>query len=812
MTECLARRVTRETAARRALAAAVALCLLNVTGGSAAVEAPTEDAGGVELSERLIDRKPFDRIMLNSANDDAVIETDLLELPERKPGFAKPEEGTLTLRRLTDPSFLYEVDWKAIAKIELYEEMIFAEAEKLTDAGDFSRAFDDLAFLKKNYPDLQGLEEAIERHLWREASALFAAGKREEALPVMLSLYQRNPQFPRLGAAIEAESKFLIAQALDSGDYTAAREWLEMFETQFKDIELASLPAWRTRLAEDAAARLKAAQTALAAGDFSSARENVTAALGIVPNLEPARRLWAEIQAKAPEIRVGVFQAGPGDWTGQRLIPEWATVRDRELVRPTLLELTGFGAEGGEYSSRWVDVRGSASGLESLLLVTELARQQGVAPEAIALQLVERAGGAGPQRDASLTAALKSVELVDGQNVEITWRRPLIRPESLLTMPLPAIVTPADGARPWYVQKSADSAQNARGVRFTRSEENEAIGPALVVEHIQPDDEAALAALLRGDVDALDRVPPWQVARLKESPELVVSEYRLPTVHLLVPNLSNPLLASRDFRRALSYAIDRAKIVEDVILAGEGLKGFTPLSGPFPAGRYLGDPTGYGYDAEIAPSPYEPRLASVLAIIAREAVEKQMALENGKHAEPKDKQEASKGAGDAKNTKEFPDGGRAKPKPLVLAYPSDPVARVACQAIAGQLKRAGIPVRLKQLEMGGLPEIDEYDLWYAELAVWEPLVDARRLLADPLIAPAGGPLLSAALDELDRAENWTKARGVLKQIHRIVSQSLPVIPLWQTPNFFVHHRRLTGVGEQPTTLYQNLADWKKSIE
>ena len=72
--------------------------------------------------------------------------------------------------------------------------------------------------------------------------------------------------------------------------------------------------------------------------------------------------------------------------------------------------------------------------------------------------------------------------------------------------------------------------------------------------------------------------------------------------------------------------------------------------------------------------------------------------------------------------------------------------------------------------------------------------------------------MTAALDELDKSQNWNEARARLQEIHRIAHYDLPLIPLWQTVNSFARRQWLDGVGEQPLVLYQNLDAWRKRIE
>lgn len=63
-----------------------------------AVEASNDEAAetAAELPVRLLDREPFDRITLDAANDNAVIETVLLDLADRQVSSPLPRGGPET--------------------------------------------------------------------------------------------------------------------------------------------------------------------------------------------------------------------------------------------------------------------------------------------------------------------------------------------------------------------------------------------------------------------------------------------------------------------------------------------------------------------------------------------------------------------------------------------------------------------------------------------------------------------------------------------------------------------------------------------
>jgi ABC-type transport system substrate-binding protein len=222
-------------------------------------------------------------------------------------------------------------------------------------------------------------------------------------------------------------------------------------------------------------------------------------------------------------------------------------------------------------------------------------------------------------------------------------------------------------------------------------------------------------------------------------------------------------------------------------LGGKEMPGFTVVSGPFPAGLSLSDPLRYAYNNQLEPRPFEPRLAAVLGAVAWSKV-----------LDPK-------GQGNI----ELP----PLPK-FVLAHPADPVARVACETIQLQLEKSGIHVTLREFTADELlaGQVD-YDMRYAELAVWEPVADARGLLGSGgLVGDVASPYLQAALRELDDATNWKDVRAKLAEIHDVVHHDLPLVPLWQTVNYFAYRTAIRGIGESPITLYQNVEQWRVGEE
>jgi ABC-type transport system substrate-binding protein len=309
--------------------------------------------------------------------------------------------------------------------------------------------------------------------------------------------------------------------------------------------------------------------------------------------------------------------------------------------------------------------------------------------------------------------------------------------------------------------------------------------PKEIVERFFPSASDGIKALRRGQIDVLDRVNPWEVDKVAAIPGVVLQPYAVPLVHCLVPNLGRPLVGSRTFRRALVYGIHR-KAILDAMLGGKQQPGCQLTSGPFAPGVSRDDPLDYAYDHSIDPRPYDPRLAIGLAEVAfRELAE----------AEKKQGQ----------TLKKMPS--------LVLAYPADAIARLAAGAIKKQLALVGIPINLEELPAGVPARLSgKIDLLYAELAMWEPVVDARRLLDRDGLAGSCSPYMSLALKQLEQAADWPAVGLKLRQIHNLAHADVAVVPLWQLTDFFACRQRLSGVGPRPVTLYQHVESWKVQFQ
>ncbi len=747
----------------------------------------------------LIEQAPFDRIILTEANDNAVVDVQLLNFPERQVPDPFPDNGMLELRRLSDPSVAYAVAWTDVAEIVLYEQLILQEVEKFVAANQLDEAYKFLDFLHRHYPDLSGLKEATETYLQRDAMTAFQEKRYDESLAILSALYDINPQRRGLGKAIEGVSDRLIAEQLANRDFAGARQMLDSLREDFSGLELVNIPAWQEKFQVGAERQLDVARQAITAGDYAAARQAIQQAIAILPEIEEARALFAEIERLSPQIVVGVSQLAISD--DSQSLPTWSEERVGRLTNPRFVELVRVGTEGGEYECRWGEIEIDDAGLQLTITFNAAAREVGITPEAVALECLRMADSAEADYDASFADVFSHVEVVDGQQAVVHLRYAHVKPIALLQFPIAHLAELTQETIPFQSALVPDDRQTIKPqtIKFTSPSQANEKTTQVILEEASSNDEEALALLSRGDLDALERIPPWQVDQTTQIADVTVSAYRLPTLHVLLCNYENPLMQRREFRRALCYGIDRPRMISEVLVGKESRPGFRVLSGPLPAGMSIGDSLGYGYKQELQPLPYEPRLAVVLSGSARAAV--------AKLAESSTK-EAKENAAEKKAEKSG-EPVEAETKPLVLLHPADAVARVACELIKRQLDAIGIPIELKEET---LDDDSKWDLRYAELCLWEPIVDARRLLGPDGLAGRCSPTMNLALRELGRSTNWNDARTRLQRIHQLAFDDLPVISLWQTVNYFAHRKALTGLSQTPVSLYQNVSQWHVGYE
>lgn len=735
----------------------------------------------------LYEQRPFDRITLDEANDNLVLDVLPLdsEFPDRRLPAKLPTTGKLIVEPINEPGTQYECYWRSIAKIELFEQLILDEVNGLVRQKRFEDAYQYFVQLMNEKPDLPGLQAAFDDYLYEEAKAFHVAGQYDAALARLREIFKRSPQRPGLDRALGAATEKLVEKEVKAGQYWIARDYLDNLAKQHPNHDVVT--SWREKLQRMANDRLATARRQLDEGRLREAHASVRQVAAIWPDLPGTEELRKAIEVRYPRYVVGV--ESPATITQPGHLHDWASRRTGRLVERMLLEFVGPGTEGGKYVCPVGDMQTEDLGrqLEFHLRtdITIAGDHEVLTGYDLARQFLAMADPDSPQYLQLWSDLFETVAVHDVFSVVTRLRRPFVLPQAMLRTSIATRTSSFGGVEtgatigPYYM----DSSEGDHTVFLTNTSyfAGGTSRPKEIVEQKFSKGHDMVIALRRGEIDVVDRINLWELEKYRELPGVAVKRYAVPLVHCLVPNPKRPLTSRRAFRRALVYGINRDAIL-NLLVHNQQIPGCRVISGPFSAGVTIDDPLDYAYDNSIAPRTYEPHLAVALAEVAfKEYVEAQKKKDEPVKAVPE----------------------------TILAHPATETARMAVRQIQRQLKQIGLEVKLKELG----PEVPEripedVDLLYAELAMWEPIVDAERLLGEDGILGEASPYMRQALMRLRQSVDWPTVGRQLRDIHQLAHSEVTIIPLWQLSDYFAHVRDLDGLGDSPVTLYQNVEEWR----
>lgn len=738
-------------------------------GPSSPVSASTSAAASGESTPRLLDQAPYDVVVLNDKN--RTTEHVLpLALPQRRVPAAPAPTDVLRLRTVRQPDVEYEVYWRDIVEIRLFEQLLLAEARRLTEAKRFDEAFDYFVHLRRKAPQLVDLNEAEETWLVVAARDDLEAGRWENALVECRRLLELNSVHPQLAELYGRSVEHIVRLRMTSGEPAAARAAVHDLSSKFPG------HATVARLNEDIGRGLdEVIARAAAAGDegrWAEAQDALATALALTPDSVRARELFEKSVVAYPRVKVGVAELAP-QWRAAT-VGEWGTRRTRGLSsRPTFELVVGAGdAPSVRYipaAAGWrVDERD-----ETQAVIGWLAPRAERPTSFIAsMALFCAAWPVAQEFRVDAAAARMTLRPIDADRLEVRFGRAYPRPEGLVGAIL-------DSAAECRTRGAYDSIVSREGeTRWVRRAADGA-GPREIVERRFADENEAVAALGRGEVDVVDRIAPWHVASLQSQKDMTLVRYAGATVHALyVKSVGGPLERS-ELRRAVAFALDRDAILRNYLQPPPDDVTVRTASGVFPVGRSNDDPLGYANALTQPQRAYDPRRAFVLA---------RLAAVGRSHA-----------ANDAWT-----------PPTLTMSHPPTAVASRAAEQIQGALARIGLPVELRRRPFDRV--VDDADLVYFTASSLEPLVDASAWFGERGPLPLSGRAATDALRQLSEAESFAAARAALHNLQRIVHDEVLLVPLWQLNEYAAFRRRVTPTNRDaaPTSLYQYVDGWSVS--
>ena len=278
-----------------------------------------------------------------------------------------------------------------------------------------------------------------------------------------------------------------------------------------------------------------------------------------------------------------------------------------------------------------------------------------------------------------------------------------------------------------------------------------------------------------GRINMLTELGPEDVNYFQSLGDRVkLIRYQTRAVYFLAVNHRRELFKNKEVRLAILSAFDRHEVVQHIFKGEEGGQAHRVITGPYPSGTWAYDDA--IDDKKHAYSPTQ----------AKEIV-----------------QRLSQQQGWREITLKFPSRDRDTEK--------------ACNYIAAQLRRAGFSVRQEKRLAG--PLYDEvynkhdFDLVYYRFSLDErldvsPLFDPQRMgRGQSNFSGYFNDELTETFQDLRRTVNPARRKALAHDIHRIVHEELPILPLWQLDGYAVYSSKLRDVSIHPYNLFAFPERW-----
>jgi len=752
--------------------------------------------------KELLEGQPIDWIVLK--NDDVVVTAPIYPRPNtlekmqakidagiKGPRPTPPEEREKRkeqLRKLhiievilqgkrQDPE--YQLDMKYVDRIIYHEDLMIQRTNKLMDQGKLASAYEMLFSLTRRQPKWPGLKGAGQKILFLEGQARIQAHRPAAALVFLEELHRLRPGYSGLKPALDSATDALVAQAVKAADYRQARYYL----TRLRKIEPSRpvLAKWRNDLGKRAASWIEKARTAAKQGRPDLAAATIEQAADIWPTTSGLKNLHRLYTNRFQTLRVGVPRLA-GD-PATTFLPTRADRRQRQLIGSPLFRVFASD-ETSQYRStyleQWVPtdlgrravfkLRPNRSYWESRPILT--AGQ-------IVSALSARIDSNNPQYDERLESYVRSISIQSPFQFQVIFSRVPLRTEALFLFP----ISPgqrAVGTAP--AGRSTDVSGTAGADRFRiESRTNDSItyrrvvpeprgAPryhiAQIVEQRFRSPDRAIQSLLRDEISMLPHLNLQTVVKLREDGRFFVRKYVLPVTHVLQFNPRSKPLRNAELRRALAYAVDRRKVLTDVILQDAASADGRIVTGPFPSGSYA-------HNTLIAPRPYDLTLAFSLTMAAKKTL-------------------------------------KGKMTKLRMLVPPDPVAERAAEALVKTWARIGIRVTILPSTAAKLSRNSTgWDILYRTTQMTEPVVDLWPFLTFDNRARVSSltylpDWLRQELIELDNMTNWNVAVEKLHTIHLHLWEQVQLIPLWEVDDFVIIRKNVRGLALSPMFTYHNI--------
>lgn len=279
-----------------------------------------------------------------------------------------------------------------------------------------------------------------------------------------------------------------------------------------------------------------------------------------------------------------------------------------------------------------------------------------------------------------------------------------------------------------------------------------------IVVRIVPDISNLVTQLRSGEIDYLENIPYRDAQRLGEDGKIVVVPFDYANYEFIGWNGAKAPFDDAEVRRALTLAIDRQALVDE-LMAGHGKVG----TGPAPS-------TWWGANTSLQPLPYDPEAArSILRAKGYATAE-----------------------GEAGETFRL----------TLLTNAGNRTREDALIKIQAHLAKVGVEVSIQPLEMRtmrGQVVSGDFD-GYLGGWVFAGKIDLQNLFDSAAAPPNGMNIVSYANDEVDalftrlaKADRWDALPPILAEIQTRIAADQPYSFLYEAKRIAAHSSSLAGV-------------------
>ncbi len=736
---------------------------LNTTAGR-----PKQEQG--ESAEQYRDR-------IVQLKDEA--ENLLIILPDRKDKVTppKPEETpdpTGIPKPKTDTADVNEYKLniaRNIERIVYHEDLMLRRADLLMNEGQLSQAFELLLVLERRYSDWPGYTERRNRLIYEEAKQQAQAGNAEASFAYFEELHTVAPTYVGLRQEMGAACNVLIEGAEKNGELMRARFYLTRLRK--RDPENPVAVRWTdifVKRVDDLLAKAKAAREQ---GQHQAALvivEEATRAWPAHPQLKAFHQTYA---SRYQVLNVAVVRF-PGDANPYQL----ASTDDRRhesLLNVDLFEVNKI-ERNPQYQSRFIE-EWTPTDLGRQIVFSLRPRRLAweASPVLSATQVVqsigERLQPGSPNYDERLANYVRSLSVRSANEFVVNLSTTPVRPQAIFRFP---VRTGGAAAAKGSVlsQRFKEVERTADRVTFRRTIAEPETSPqfhvAEVVEQRYPTHENAVQGLLRGDISLYPNPPIWLVSRIAAADNFQIEPYTVPTTHVLQFNPQSEPLKNNEFRRAMAYAINRERILKEILFRNEPsvAQRSRLTSAPFAT-------KSYAYNQTVEPHKFDPQLAFALVTVSKKRL------------------------------------GGAVPELTMICEPDEMMLKCAAEFVK-EWDRVGIKVNLVSDPKEPVPA--KWDIVYRTVRMQEPITDLWPFLTMSHDARVRDlehlpDWLRQQLVELEQAPDLNAGIEMLRRLHLRLQEYVQVAPLWEIDDVVVIRKNIQFFQPSPLGPYHNIEKW-----